>query len=44
MVFQWILSHWKTDTLAKGALNLPSPEQLTTYQQAVPEITRQSHF
>jgi hypothetical protein len=32
------------DTLAKDALNLPSPEQLTTNQQAVPEITRNNHF
>jgi hypothetical protein len=32
------------DTLAKDALNLPSPEELTTYQQAVPEITRKSRF
>jgi ribonuclease HI len=37
IVFQWILSHCgipsndMVDTLAKDALNLPSPEELTTY-------------
>jgi hypothetical protein len=30
------------DTIAKDALNLPSPEELTTYQQAVADITRKS--
>jgi hypothetical protein len=30
------------NTLTKDALNLPSPEELTTYHQAVAEITRKS--
>jgi len=45
MVFQWIPSHRGIqgndtfDTLVKGASKLTSPEEPTTYQQAVGAVT-----
>jgi uncharacterized protein (DUF2126 family) len=50
LAFQWLLNHCgmpnndTVDTLAKDALNVPSPEEPTTYEQAVVEIARKSAF